>query len=55
MTLIQLKALLTLIICDDPTELPKEERDAIMDFANDESKRHGYRDWVDALHEIPPQ
>lgn len=54
MNLEQLKALCTmLVVCDDPTNPEPDIRKTLEDFANEQAKAHGFRDWVDAYMELP--
>lgn len=52
MTERELRCLLTLLMCDDPTSLDKEDHAQIMAFAERESKSHGFNDWVQAYHAL---
>ena len=46
----ELKNFLELIMCSDPWPCDWENEAAVKDFANEESRRHGYEDWVEAYH-----
>lgn len=46
-------ALLTMfMVCDDPDMLTPTEYDAVAAFLNEEAKRRGYADWIEAYHNI---
>jgi len=49
---VELGALCVLLMCDDPTDLTKLQRESIESFADAEAQRLGYKDWSDALHNI---
>jgi len=46
----QLKALCNLLMGSDPTPLSAENDRAVRDFADAESRRHGFADWITAFH-----
>jgi len=48
----QLKCLTSLIMAADPSPISDDEGQAIRDFADEESRQHGYEDWIDAYHKI---
>lgn len=48
---IQLKALLVALMCGDGV-IPPVEHQTLVDYANTESKKHGFTDWIDAYHNI---
>lgn len=48
------RALLTLHMCDDPSQLPDNEDAAVEKALNEESHRRGYDGWVAAFHEFRP-
>jgi len=57
-----LEHLLTLIMCSDPWPVMDSEgkeveanSEAVIAWADEESKRHGFKDWIDAYHELPKQ
>ena len=52
MTAIELEALCELLMVSDPFPLPKHVERVLDDFANAESVRHGYDNWIDAYHRI---
>jgi hypothetical protein len=53
MTKQELQAFLTLLMCSDPWSIPGKEYEKIIEkFADDESKRHGFSDWITAYHEL---
>jgi len=48
------RALMDLIMCDDPSQTQREFRDALTDFAEEEAKKRGYPGWIDAYHLFKP-
>ena len=50
----QLKAFLVLLMCSDPWPVENEEghQEILDSFADEESQRHGYSDWIEAYHGI---
>jgi hypothetical protein len=47
-----LKTLCTLLMCDDPTNLMPDSREAIEKYADEKSREMGFEDWFDAYHRI---
>ncbi len=46
-------ALCELLMCSDPWPCLTQSSEAILKtFADDEAKRHGYTDWIDAYHTL---
>ncbi len=53
MNLEELKAFLTLLMCSDPWPVPENYgNDLLQKFADSESQRHGFRDWIEAYHKL---
>ena len=52
MTEEQLKAFLGLLMCSDPWPTDGEGKFLLENFANEESQRHGYTDWIGAYHAL---
>jgi hypothetical protein len=53
MTKEQLRAFLILLMCSDPWPVNDEGNfDILANFANGESQRHGYNDWIEAYHAL---
>ena len=50
--LLTLQALCTLLMCDDPSILTPDEREAIEKYADKESREMGFDNWIDAYHWI---
>lgn len=50
MTRTAYRALLILLMKDDPTTLQPDERNALVTFANKYAQGIGYNEWVDAYH-----
>lgn len=50
MTDSELNALLSLLMCDDPSSISEEQRTVLADWADAEARRHGFNDWLDAYH-----
>ena len=49
----ELKCFLVLLICSDPWPIEDEEsNDVLQKFADEESKRHGFSDWIQAYHNL---
>ncbi len=49
----QFRAFLVLLMCSDPWPVEEEGHQKILDtFADEESNRHGYRDWLEAYHAL---
>lgn len=46
----ELDALCSLLMAADPSPINEEQRVALVDWADAESQRHGFTDWIDALH-----
>lgn len=49
----QLRAFLILLMCSDPWPVENESQEhqkILTDFADEESQRHGYTDWIEAYH-----
>lgn len=44
------RALLDLIMCSDPSPMDARTDQLVRDWANEESKRWGFADWIDAYH-----
>ena len=51
--LLTLQALCTLLMCDDPTNLTPDAREAIEKYADKESREMGFDNWIDAYHWTP--
>lgn len=48
------KALLRLICCSDPWPVDDADNELVIKaFADAEAKKRGFKDWVDAYHEMP--
>lgn len=45
-------ALLRWKMCDDPISVPSSDESAITTVLNREAESRGYRDWVEAYHEL---
>jgi hypothetical protein len=45
-----LKALCSLLMCDDPTNLAPEARASIERYANKQAREFGFGSWVEAYH-----
>ncbi len=53
MTKEQFRAFLFLLMCSDPWPVNEEGHQKVLnDFANEESQRHGYNDWIEAYHAL---
>lgn len=52
MTDIELRAFLNLLMCSDPSPLNSVEEWTMKQFADAESRRHGYKDWITAYLEL---
>ena len=54
MDTITLKAFLTLLMCSDPWPVNNDQDNQITleRFADSESRRHGFTDWIEAYHKI---
>ena len=52
MTAIELEAFCDLLLVCDNCPLPEYVHRILLDFGNEEARRHGYKDWTDALHNI---
>lgn len=52
MTKEQLAAFLSLMMCSDPSPLTLEQDAELLAFADQESGRHGYGDWIEAYHAL---
>jgi len=49
----QLKYFLELLMCSDPWPLEDNvSNDILQSFADEESKRHGFADWIEAFHKL---
>ena len=46
----QFRALLNLFMCADPWPSFNCDRDVILSLLEEEAKRYGYSDWVEAYH-----
>jgi hypothetical protein len=46
------RSLLDLVMCSDPSPLSGEQDRIIRDWLDQESRRRGYSDWIDALHRM---
>lgn len=44
-------AFLSLMMCADPSPLDADQDKLLRDWANQESERRGYSDWIEAYHE----
>jgi hypothetical protein len=51
MTPLQLKALLVALMCGDCV-IPPIEHQTLVDYANNESRLHGFKNWIDAYHNM---
>jgi len=51
MTPLQLKALLVVLMCSDGIA-PSAEHETLRQYANRESQLHGFKDWIDAYHNM---
>ncbi len=51
MTPLQLKALLVALMCGDQS-IPAAEHETLVQYANNESRLHGFKDWVDAYRHM---
>jgi hypothetical protein len=53
MTEEQLKAFVTLMMCSDPWPVDEPGNQAIIEkFADEESQKHNFRDWIEAYHAL---
>lgn len=52
MTLQELAALCSLLMCSDPWPTSEREHKLMKDFADSESVKHGFKNWIEALHGI---
>lgn len=52
MTDSEFKVFLNLLMCADPTPLPQFEDNLIQEWANKESVKRGFTDWIEAFHEL---
>lgn len=50
----ELRVLCNLLMVSDPWPLSKADEMILKNFADEEAKRHGYQDWIEAYHEIGP-
>jgi hypothetical protein len=48
----ELRALLNLLMCDDPSSVSADEDAALRELANRESTSRGFADWIDAYHRM---
>lgn len=48
----ELKTFLNLIMASDPWPTSEEEHLTMLNFADKESKAHGFPDWITAFHEL---
>jgi hypothetical protein len=48
------RALLNLVMCSDPSPVSPDDDKAIRDCLDEESKRRGFSDWIDAYHRFKP-
>ena len=46
------RAFLNLLMCSDPWPIGGSDREALYDFANHEAVWRGYKDWVEAYHNV---
>lgn len=54
MTLLELAALCTILVCyDDPSKPSPACRAAVEQLADREAKAHGFQNWVAAYHALP--
>lgn len=53
MTEKQFRSLLNLHMTSDPTPLPEPQDNEVENFLNEEARRRGFEDWVDAYHKLP--
>lgn len=47
----QFKIFLELLMCSDPWPMD-HGHDVMADFADDESRKRGFEDWIDAYHKF---
>lgn len=47
-----LKMICILLMCDDPSRFSDAERNDFEFWLNQESKKLGYNNWIDAYHKI---
>lgn len=50
----ELRAFLNLLMISDPWPLSENEQNILDEFAQRESKKRGYKDWIDAFHAFKP-
>jgi len=50
----QYTAFLILLMCSDPWPIMREEKSEyeLKSFANEEAKKRGFTDWIDAYHQL---
>ena len=52
MTDIELRAFLDLLMCSDPSPVTEDQDKILRDFADRESQRRGFSEWIDAYHRL---
>lgn len=45
-----LDSICTLLMCDDPSNLPPEARTALMNWAGSQAQEHGFKNWLAIYH-----
>lgn len=48
------RAFLNLLMASDPWPLSRKEKDILYGLAEHESKKRGYKDWIEAYHNFKP-
>lgn len=49
----QFKAFMALMMVSDPWPLSQTEHDDLLEIADEESRRRGFDNWIDAYHRMP--
>ncbi len=48
----QFRAFLTLLVCSDPWPTDGEGKYLLETWADEEARKHGYGDWIEAYHAL---